>query len=1085
MAFEELCMYCFEDREGEAICPHCGRDSRAAVPQTQMLPGSLVYQDRFLVGRALGQDADGIVYTALDTKKNNVIKLREYLPRDAAERLPDGSVVPLPGEEDAFDKGMRRLEASVQAGGDRHFYFEENGTAYVAQRKRAAAAAAEAEEFEEDTGDRRGVGKIIAIAGGIVALAAVGLVLLLSGTFGHNDVTALPTLEPGVTSTATNNVWAPAATPSPTPYVSPTFAALVDPDQSWMDYTYSGDVEADYSEQVSQSSGGSGGGSSRNTATAIPTIRPNTTTASGGTVSGNSEKAAIIQLQQRLVQLGWLNANQVTGKYDDATRQAVRDFQNYINNTVRPSEKLTVDGIAGPKTQQWLYGTDSAKPTPTPTPLVTADPNAMLTVDKNASKADIRAVQRKLIVLGLMKPGSDDGVYGNTTAQAVRSFQQRVNQLQGNNVLPITGTVDAITMAYLNYYVDWWENLQSATATPAPLDTATPAPTTTATPIPDAPEDNMTVNRYSQPESIRYLQEQLIDIGLLPAGSADGVYGDATVEAVTKLQQWVNSSYGRNVLPVTGIADAQTLQYLEYAVSNGMRYPASSPTAAPTAQPTAQPTDQPTQAPTQAPTPQITAQPVETEIPDEEENKMYVGPDSQKESIEYLQQQLISVGLLGSGADDGYYGSGTTAAVRAFQAWLNQTLGRTEVEETGIADALTLQYLEEAVDRGLRIAGTEAPTSAPTAPPTEIPTEVPTAVPTEVPTQAPTEVPVVPVDVALSISGATQSNGGYLIDEDSAVIRWAADGNVSGYNVQIRDNSGKTYLEEENTQETSITIDRASITPNTIYALTVWAIPAGGTLQDARSSTIMFATTPAPTAVPTATPEPTEAPTQAPGRIESLALAFDGSIPSGTYTMTGDSLRVNWQATGSVESYTVTLTDNSGNMRTLLENSRETSGVISRSALRAGETYTVTVVATPTGGGTPDWTDAKFAVPASGAPTPAPAAEVSAPTVNVQGNVTARDGYVELSGSSATFSWTGAGSAAGYHLSIVMVTSDGEEEMISQNMTGTSFTAPIDRLDPGAYILYVSAVPQGAENDRSQWKTGSLRFFYNVSEEGA
>ena len=32
MAYENLCMYCFKDMGGEAVCPHCGRDSRAAVP---------------------------------------------------------------------------------------------------------------------------------------------------------------------------------------------------------------------------------------------------------------------------------------------------------------------------------------------------------------------------------------------------------------------------------------------------------------------------------------------------------------------------------------------------------------------------------------------------------------------------------------------------------------------------------------------------------------------------------------------------------------------------------------------------------------------------------------------------------------------------------------------------------------------------------------------------------------------------------------------------------------------------------------------------------------------------------------------
>ena len=143
MAYEHLCMYCFEELQGEAVCPHCGRDSRAAVPQIQLLPGTLVYHDRFLVGRALGQDSTGIVYAAFDTKRENKMRLREYLPRDCAERLNDGSVVPAAGLEDQFEKGMRKLRASVEGVSDpkkRHFYFEENGTAFVAERGSAAAA---------------------------------------------------------------------------------------------------------------------------------------------------------------------------------------------------------------------------------------------------------------------------------------------------------------------------------------------------------------------------------------------------------------------------------------------------------------------------------------------------------------------------------------------------------------------------------------------------------------------------------------------------------------------------------------------------------------------------------------------------------------------------------------------------------------------------------------------------------------------------------------------------------------------------------------------------------------------------------
>ena len=99
MAYENLCMYCFEDKGNRAVCPHCGRDSRAAVPAIQLMPGTLLHNGRFLIGRARGQDANGIVYAAYDTRKEAPLRIREYLPRESARRLSDGSVAPAAGAE--------------------------------------------------------------------------------------------------------------------------------------------------------------------------------------------------------------------------------------------------------------------------------------------------------------------------------------------------------------------------------------------------------------------------------------------------------------------------------------------------------------------------------------------------------------------------------------------------------------------------------------------------------------------------------------------------------------------------------------------------------------------------------------------------------------------------------------------------------------------------------------------------------------------------------------------------------------------------------------------------------------------------
>ena len=86
-----------------------------------------------------------------------------------------------------------------------------------------------------------------------------------------------------------------------------------------------------------------------------PTPRPNATPRpTSQIINGNSSASEITDLQWQLIALGWLDARQPTGTYDSATRQAVRDFQTYMNNTYAIDPKLTVDGIAGPATLYWL-----------------------------------------------------------------------------------------------------------------------------------------------------------------------------------------------------------------------------------------------------------------------------------------------------------------------------------------------------------------------------------------------------------------------------------------------------------------------------------------------------------------------------------------------------------------------------------------------------------------------------------------------------------------------------------------------------------------------------------------------------------
>ena len=947
MAYENLCMYCFQDLNGESICPHCGKDARAAVPQIQMLPGSLVYRDRFLVGRALGQDSGGIVYTALDTKRGGTIRIREYLPRNCAERLNDGTVVPVAGMEDAFEAGMRKLRASVESVEDpkkRHFYFEENGTAYIAQRKNGAAAAREGEPDDDmDEADhRKKIALYICIAAAVVLVIALGLVLFLNSMSDPDDVT----LDNPLTTVAADTTWMPLATPTPTPYATATFAALVDPELSWMDYTYDGDVQKEYDQQQQQAA----------SPTKMPTI---ITEEKHDTISSSSSTTDISTLQKYLVKLGWLSSANVTGRYDSATKQAVKDFQTYVNEHCSPAKKLAVDGIAGEKTLQWLYNSSVSltRPTPTPKPLVTAAPDKGI-INAGSSKTLIRGLQQQLIALGLLPEGSADGIFGSSTTTAVKNFQIRVNQLQGYSALNVDGVVDELTQSYLDYYVDWWLEQQVATPTPKPLNTATAKPTATPTPKPmNTPDNGGTINSSSSKAQITEMQELLEKVGLLKSSDVDGKYGSGTATAVKNFQKFVNNNLGTETLAVTGECDLLTQQYLRYCVEKGIRV--ESATAAPTAEPTAAPTAAPTAEPTVAP----------EEDPDYSEGDIVVDADSPRESISYVQEMLASVGLLKTSDVDGSYGAKTINAVILFQQWVNQEKGSQVLEVSGVCDALTLQYLEYCSDKGFDIGGakaTEVPTAVPTVEPTVEPTIEPTVEPTEVPGVGMVE------NFRIAVDGVLSDGSPIEVPEGGKVtVQWAADGEVESYYVYLYDGDNNLINSADAVHNTEMTVSSKTMTPGVIYSLHVGAMPANGGKEDVLWETVQLIRPVMATAEPTA--EPTEAPTRAPS-VSTPVLNIGSSVyqENGVTYVSGESIIFSWTADGDVDHYIATLRYEDGTSYSL-GSTHDTSKTVETDYLRSlkpAGMWRLEVGAVAVGASDEDavWNMLTFGVPGAAAP---------------------------------------------------------------------------------------------------------------------
>lgn len=124
----------------------------------------------------------------------------------------------------------------------------------------------------------------------------------------------------------------------------------------------------------------------------------------------------------------------------------------------------------------------AATQTPQPVPAIT--PNLSY---KNLSQGDrgsqVKKLQKRLIELGYLDEGADDGAYGGQTRRAVMRFQY-YNGLQQD------GVAGDMTQTYLFENPDVAENPERATATPVvtetPAATETPAPTATEAPAEQA-----------------------------------------------------------------------------------------------------------------------------------------------------------------------------------------------------------------------------------------------------------------------------------------------------------------------------------------------------------------------------------------------------------------------------------------------------------------------------------------------------------------------------------------------------------------------------------------------------------------------
>ena len=277
---------------------------------------------------------------------------------------------------------------------------------------------------------------------------------------------------------------------------------------------------------------------------------------------GGEDHEIVADLQERLMQLGFMEADEPTTYYGPVTQAAVKVFQRQAG--------LPTDGIVGPDTLASIMN-ENAK---------------SYSAKLNDSGDDIKHIQQRLYDLGYLAEISQvSGTFGEKTEEAVRKFQERNN-------LSVDGTVGMQTLN--TFYSDdvhanmlaFGEKSDVVLAAQNQLKdlgymTSTPDGTYGTDTLEAIKrfqsKNNIVVDGYlgpdtrtalrsgtAQPNSldigdsgtqVANIQNLLVKWGYLRSTQADGYYGDSTKAAIEAFQT-------RNSLANDGRAGSKTLAKL-------------------------------------------------------------------------------------------------------------------------------------------------------------------------------------------------------------------------------------------------------------------------------------------------------------------------------------------------------------------------------------------------------------------------------------------------------------------------------------------------------------------------------------------
>lgn len=138
MNIDRLCPGCMNDNGGEKICSICGYDM-SSQNDSFCLPVKFLLSERYVIGKAVSVNTEGITYIAWDNASESAVHIKEYYPKGISNRNPDKTVSVVSGSEFYFNEGLmdfieinkKLIATDLQAIVPVLTVFEENGTVYA------------------------------------------------------------------------------------------------------------------------------------------------------------------------------------------------------------------------------------------------------------------------------------------------------------------------------------------------------------------------------------------------------------------------------------------------------------------------------------------------------------------------------------------------------------------------------------------------------------------------------------------------------------------------------------------------------------------------------------------------------------------------------------------------------------------------------------------------------------------------------------------------------------------------------------------------------------------------------------------